>query len=479
MSEKVIDDVPPVTRQLAAFVAGSRWQDLPPEVRHGALAAAVNGVANMVGGAWDPCMDRFLAALDPFMGPRKARLPGRRQMVDVPAAAFLNAVSANVLDFDDTHLPSLVHPGATVLAPLLALAEEQPVTGQDLLHALALGMEVACRLGMALHPGHYEHGWHITTTCGVIGAAAGAARLLGLDAQQTAHALGIAANSAGGLIENLSSMAKSVGVGNASRNGLLAACMARAGVDAAPAALEGRFGLLQVTCDAPRFEAAAGGLGTRWEMLQRFAKPYPSCALSFPVIDGALELRARPGFMVANVERVLVRGNPLMLVRAGRASVRTGREAKLSVRHSVAIALLHGSAGVQDYLDATVNDPATVQLSARVDCEGDAALPAESALLRMQMKDGRVEEVHVRQGRGTPERPLSDAELNDKALGLLAFGAPSLPAEEVLAALWSLPACPDVRRLLALACPPAHADDRNSTDACAHGDAAARAAVHA
>lgn len=442
-----------LTSRLSEFVASSRWSDLPAAVQQDARRAAVNCVAGIVGGTHDPCMDRLLAAMTPFMGPRQATLPGRSERVDAPTAAFLNAVSANVLDFDDTHLPTLVHPGATVLPPLLALAELAPVSGAALLNAFAIGMEVACRLGLALHPGHYQRGWHITTTCGVLGAAAASARLLGLDARQTAHALGIAATSAGGLVENLSSMAKSVGVGSAARNGLMAALWAKEGIDAASTALEGPFGFLHVMGDRPDFEAAASGLGVRWEVLSRCSKPYPSCALSFPVIDATLDIRSRPAFRVSNVARVLVRGNPLMLVRAGRATVSTGREAKLSVRHSVAISLLNGSAGVQDYLDATVNDPVAVALSALVECEGDAALSPDSAVVRIEMKDGEIMESHVSQGRGTPARPLTDAELNEKALGLFAFGAPTLHAEDILPRLWAIDSLQDVGSLLAMTVP--------------------------
>lgn len=450
-------EIPPLTHIFSEFVAGSGWSDLPAAVQRDARRAAVNCIAGIVGGTHDPCMDRLLRAVSPFMGPCNATLPGRAQRVDAPTAAFLNAVSANVLDFDDTHLPTLVHPGATVLPPLLAIAELMPVSGSALLNAFAIGMEVACRLGMALHPGHYQRGWHITTTCGVAGAAAASARLLGLDARQTAHALGIAATSASGLVENLSSMAKSVGVGNAARNGFMAAFMAREGIDAASTALEGPFGFLRVSGESPDLDAAVSGLGVRWEVLNRCAKPYPSCALSFPVIDAALDIRSRPGFTTSKVARVAVRGNPLMLVRAGRATVSTGREAKLSIRHSVAICLLNGSAGVQDYLDATVNDPVAVQLSALVECEGDEAIPQDSALVRVEMTDGRVLESHVRQGRGTPARPLTDAELSEKALGLFAFGAPTLPAEDIVPALWTIDALPDMRSLLALTVPDSHA----------------------
>lgn len=443
-------DPPALTRIFAEFAAASRWTDLPQAVRADVRQATVNIIAATIGGTRDPCMDRLLAALNPFMGERVAVLPGRSERVDVPNAAFLNAVSANVLDFDDTHSPTLIHPGAIILPPLLALAETEQNSGVEVLHAFALGIEVACRLGKALHPQHYERGWHITTTCGVIGAALACAKLLGLDAARIGHAMGIAANTAGGLVENLSSMAKSVGVGNAARNGLLAAVMARAGIDAAATTLEGPFGFVRVMADHPNPEAALQGLGTQWEVFNKSAKPYPSCALAFPVIDAVLEIRSRPAFSVAATTRVVVRGSPLMLVRAGRATVATGREAKLSIRHCVAIALLNGSARVQDFLDSTVNDPTTVALAALVDCESDSTLSADAAIVAIHTRDGHVFEACVANGRGSPQRPLTDEELDAKARGLLAYGAPTLPADAIMAMLANLESLTDVGALMAL-----------------------------
>lgn len=398
-------------------------------------------------------MSYLLAALEPFMGPRIATLPGRNLRVDMPSAAFLNAVSANVLDFDDTHWPTIIHPGAPILPPLLALCSEMKVSGADLLNAFALGMEVECRLGITLHPTHYARGWHITSTCGTVGAAAAAAKLMGLDETRIMYAMGIAANCASGLVENLSSMAKSVGVGNAARNGLMAAYMAQAGVDAAATALEGPFGFLQVFGDHTSMEVARESLGTRWELLNQAPKPYPSCAVSFPVIDAILDIRSKPGFTVNDIAHVQVRGNPLMLVRAGRATALNGREAKLSIRHSVAIAMLNGRARVQDYMDSSINDPATAALALLVDSEADSAIKADAADVKVTMKNGTVFECSVTHSRGTPARPLKDEELSEKALGLLAYGAPNLPAQQLLDGFWSIDTLQDMRDLLAMTVP--------------------------
>ena len=137
------------------------------------------------------------------------------------SAAFVNAASGNVFDFDDTHHPTIIHPTAPVAPALFALAESQPMSGAALLHAFVLGVEVECRLGNAVSPWHYRRGWHITSTCGVFGAAAAVAKVLALDAEHIVWALGNASAQSSGLVETLGTMAKSIGVGAAARGGLV------------------------------------------------------------------------------------------------------------------------------------------------------------------------------------------------------------------------------------------------------------------
>ena len=172
-------------------------------------------------------------------GKPTATVIGYPQRLDILNAAFMNALNANVLEFDDTHMPTVIHPTSPVAPPLFALAEGTRVSGSALIEAFVLGVEVACRAGNSVSPGHYARGWHITATCGVMGAAAACSRLMGLSAGETAHAIGIAASQAAGLVENLPTGAKNIQVGNSARSGLLSALFARQGYTAAPQALEG------------------------------------------------------------------------------------------------------------------------------------------------------------------------------------------------------------------------------------------------
>jgi 2-methylcitrate dehydratase PrpD len=240
-----------LSRRLAAFVRDSAWENIPEAVRAHAAKAIFNGVGTALGGSSDPtivCLTNTLAA---FSAGDAATVIGHRVRRDVLTAAFLNAAAMNVFDFDDTHAGTIIHPTAPIAPVVLALAETRPVSGSQLLHAFVLGVEVTCRIGAAVSPGHYDRGWHITSTCGIFGAAVAAAKLLDLDEHEIVWALGNASAQASGLVETLGFMAKSAGVGNAARGGLLSALMARPGVEGPPRPLEVPRWFLKDCCDAP------------------------------------------------------------------------------------------------------------------------------------------------------------------------------------------------------------------------------------
>src|SRR5262245_29320262 len=162
---------PGVTQNLARFVVGTRWDDIPDPVRHEAKRALLNFFAVALAGCRTSPVEIALASLAEFSDCRQATVIGRSERMDALSAAFLNAAGANVFDFCDTHLPTVIHPTSPVAPALFALSELRPVTGSELLLAFILGFELQCRIGGAISPGHYAKGWHITSTCGVFGAA--------------------------------------------------------------------------------------------------------------------------------------------------------------------------------------------------------------------------------------------------------------------------------------------------------------------
>ena len=340
---------PGVSQTLARFVADTTWNDVPEKVRHEAKRALLNFFAVTIAGCRTEPVDLALASLAEFSGGRQATIVGRSERIDALSAAFLNAAGANVFDYCDTHLPTVVHPTSPVAPALFALAEMQRVSGPELLLAFVLGFEIECRVGGAVSPGHYPRGWHITSTCGVFGAAAGAAKLLGLDARQIVWALGNASTQSAGLCECLGWPAKSVSVGNAARNGLWSALLAQKGFAGPAEPIAGAQGFLAAMGEPPNWAALTEGLGKSWELNDNSIKPYPCGFVIHPLLDCALDWRRdHPADAVA---RVAIRGNPLLLQRTDRADVATGREAQVSLQHAVAAALYNQLAfkSVEDF----------------------------------------------------------------------------------------------------------------------------------
>jgi 2-methylcitrate dehydratase PrpD len=437
-----------VTRELAEFVAGSLWRDIPAAVRREGVRGLLNYVGCALGGSGDEAIGLAVRVLAPTFGAGRAGVIGRSERCDVLNAAFLNAASANVLEYDDTHLPTVMHPAAPVAPGLFALAEARGASGVELLHAFILGVEASCRVGNALMPHHYRRGAHITATCGIFGAAAAAGKLLGLDPVRMNWALGHAATQSAGLVESLGSMSKSIGVGNAARNGLAGALFAEAGVTAAESAIEGKYGFAVVAGDTVDLDKIIAGLGEQWEILANAYKPYPCGVVLFPVIDACLELRKRIAVPVDQIVRVTVRGHPLLRERTDRPDVADGRTAKVSLQHSVAVALLQGAAGIAQFTDAAVADPAVLALRARVSAEDDASVPVEAAVVEIHLADGSSLSERVKDGRGTPGRPMSDLELDAKVNECAAFGATFVDVSALIAAIRDIESMGDAAHIM-------------------------------
>jgi len=393
---------PGVTERLARLVTDTRWSDLPDQVSHQAKRSLMNFFAVALTGCRSETFEIALASLATFSGGKQAALVGRRERIDALSAAFLNAAGANVLDFCDTHVPTAIHPTAVIAPALLALGEMQRVSGRDLILAFVLGQEIACRIGLAMSPSHYNRGWHITSTCGVFGAAAGSGKLLGLDATHLVWALGNAAAQASGLCECLGTPAKSVGVGDAARNGLWSALLAAKGFAGPAEPLTGMQGYYNALAETPKLSLLTDGLGASWEIMKTAYKPYPCGFVVHPVLDCILEWRR--GNAKAVVTKVVVTGNPLLGIRTDRPNISTSGQSQVSVQHAVAAALITGKAGVEQFTDACVNDPAVVALRGKVEVVRDKASPPSPRRLRSSPPTAR--RTNWRRRRRAAARPI-------------------------------------------------------------------------
>ena len=441
---------PGITQSLSRFVVDTKWEDIPDKARHEAKRALMNFFAVAIAGCRTEPVELALETLSDFSGGKQAAVIGRRERIDALSAAFLNAAGANVFDYCDTHLPTVVHPTAPLAPALLALAELRRVTGRELLAAFVLGFEIECRVGAAVSPGHYPRGWHITSTCGVFGAAAGAARLLGLRAEQVAWALGAAAPQSAGLCECLGWPAKSVSVGNAARNGLLSALLAEKGFSGPAEPIAGAQGWLAAMGEPPNW-AAFEGLGRSWEVNENSIKPYPAGFVIHPLLDCALDWRRQnPG---ATVERVAVRGNPLLLQRTDRREVATGREAQVSLQHATAAALVLGKAGLEQFTDACVNDAAVKAMRRRIDVAADPAISTIAIEVDFFTADGKKHTTSTKAARGSTSNPLKDVEIEQKLVDEARSWRADHDIRPLIDAVWTLDKSDDVSTLAALTVP--------------------------
>jgi 2-methylcitrate dehydratase PrpD len=440
-----------VTQRLAQFVAETQWDALDAPVVHQAKRALMNFFAVALIGCREGAIETALQSLAGFSVGRQAAVIGRPERLDALSAAFLNAASANVLDFCDTHIPTVIHPTAPVAPALFALGEMSRVRGRDLILAFILGAEIECRIGLAISPSHYRRGWHITATCGVFGAAAGGGKLLALKTEPLVSALGIAATQAAGLCECLGTPAKSVGVGNAARNGLWAALLAAQGFAGPPEPLNGTQGYFHALAEPPQLSILTDELGDRWELMKTAFKPYPCGFVVHPVLDCVIDWRrAHPDVVV---EQVTVIGNPLLAARTDRPIISTSGQSQVSVQHAVAAALVTGKAGVEQFGEACVNDPRVVALRGKVAVKRDESFATTAAAVEIASADGKVHKLHQRAARGSDDNPMADADLEQKLREAVERVIPHNDVAALIEAIWTVDDCADIAKLTALTVP--------------------------
>jgi 2-methylcitrate dehydratase PrpD len=436
-----------ITKQLAAWVVGLKNEDIPQAVRTEGVRTFVNWLGCAVGGARHETVDRALEAVTLFSGEKRAQVIGRGERLDELHAALMNGISSHVLDYDDTHLKTIIHPAGPVASAILAVAETRAVSGRDFLSALIAGVEVECRIGNSVYPDHYDRGWHITGTAGVFGAAAATGRLLGLNETQMIWALGIAATQSSGLREMFGTMCKSFHPGRAAQNGAMAAFLAKAGFDSSMRSIEAPRGWANVLSTKQDYSEILGGLGQNWESALNTYKPYACGIVIHPAIDGCTQLRERLGDQVANIQSVALRTHPLVLELTGKKTPQTGLEGKFSVYHAAATALLHGDGTPTAFTDEMVRDPKIIALRDRVSAEADKAMHEDAVFITLTMQDGERIELDVPHAIGSLERPLTDAMISEK------FARQSSPVigEEKTTALinkaWALESTADMREL--------------------------------
>ncbi len=427
-----------VTELLADWIVAVSGAEIPAEVRREGLRTFVNWTGCAVGGARHETVDRAIAATLPFSGNATSTVLGRGEKLDALHAAFLNGISSHVLDFDDTHLKTIIHPAGPVASALLALSELRPMSGSDLLSAMIVGIEVECRIGNCVYPHHYDRGWHITGTTGVFGAAAAVGRAIGLSAQQMRWALGIAATQSAGLREMFGTMTKSFHPGRAAQNGAFAALLAEANFDSSEAAIEAPRGFANVMSDKQDYSEIVSGLGGHWEAGLNSYKPFACGIVIHPAIDGCLQLREEIGDKVNHIKSVMLKTHYLVLELTGKKTPRTGLEGKFSIYHAAACALLRGDGAPTAFTNEVVNLTEIIALRDKVTAVTNPNCHEASVDIDIVFDDGSQISRHVERAIGSSDVPLSDAQVDHKFITQSALVIGEEATGELLETCWNL-----------------------------------------
>ena len=441
-----------ITRELAALAVHSRYLALPDVVQRETARAFLNWVGCVLGGCHDPVVEIAVAAAAEAGGSPQASVIGHRLKTDMASAAFVNCLSSSILAFDDTHLATVTHPTGPVAAALFAYAEKHSISGEEFANALALGIEIECRMSnvLLMPPAQSNLGFFITGLTGPIGAAAAVARLMKLDEDRMTWAIGLAAAQASGFRSTHGSMAGGFVPAHAARCGVSAAMLASKGFTCSDATLEGPKGFVEVFSVGADLNHAVEGFGRHFELLSNAYKPYPCGIVIHPAIDACLEIAGQleEGEVPA---AVALRVNPLTLSLTDRPSPKTPLEAQISLYHWAAACFVKRSAGLAQMRQDCIEDPAMVAMRARISAVPDPALARDEAIAQVVLKNGTSLRVHVAHARGSIDRPMTDADLDDKfaaqADGVLSQG----PRDRLLGLCRSVAALRDVGQDIAAA----------------------------
>jgi aconitate decarboxylase len=438
------------TRGLAEFISGLRYEQIPSEVRTRLKLLMLDSLGCALFGAgleWSRILRRTLAAVDTSRG---ASLWGTDEQLSAPHAALINGTAVQGFELDDVHRQGVLHVGAVTLPALFAAIETMAgrtaggFTGRDLLRAAVAGYEVGPRVGMCMGQEHIGQGWHSGATVGVFSAAAGASAALGLGADATVHALGIAGTQSAGLMAaQYGAMVKRMHAGRSAQSGLYGALLAREGFTGIADVFESEYGgfcsTFSRSLDRFRLEELTAGLGERWETMRISLKFYSCVGSNHTTLDAIRTMQARHPFGPEEVERIVVHGSQVTMDHVGWKYRPEGlTSAQLNLPFCVATLLIEGDCFVDQFSDAIVADKARMALAQRVEVQHDAGITARGSRFRhmvrvvVHLRDGTRLEETVEAPRGSESSFASEADVVAKFMELATHAVPPPAAERIV-----------------------------------------------
>jgi 2-methylcitrate dehydratase PrpD len=399
----------------------TKYENLPPEVVDATKKEILDLLGVALGGANQPGATHVCALVKEWGGKEESSIIGSRQKVPAPNAAQANATMAHALDFDDVHEAAVMHPGIASIPVVLAVGEAQGrLSGKDLITSTALGVDMMCRLALATTPGKspIDLGWHLTSVFGFMGAAATAARVMGLDEESIVHAIGIGYHQCGGNGQCVKdgALAKRLGPGFAIKGGITAALLAKAGVTGAKNSLEGEWGFYRqyMHGDYSR-EILTADLGKRFEGVNVAIKPYPCCRGIHPAIDASLALALEENIQSTDIKEIVLSvtdAHMALLCQPldAKCTPRSPVDAQFSIPWGVASAIVGKRVGLDDFTGDAIKNHEVLDVTRKMRVEVDNGLHKpgpEPTRVKVITKEGRAFTRVVENPLGSLERPMS------------------------------------------------------------------------
>jgi len=439
-----------VTRELAQYVAQTGYENIPGEVRKMAKLCLLDWLGVTLGALREDLSPILQELTVEMGGESQASILGTGRKTNVLFASLVNGSLSHALDFDDVHIDSFAHPSVTLAPAVLAVGEQKRASGEELITAFVLGFEAETRVGAAAGRTHYDKGWHATSTTGRFGAAAGAAKILGLDAAQIVNAFGIAGTQSGGVRQVFGTMCKPFHAGKAAMDGVLAALLAGKGFTSSDSMIEGKFGFLDIFSPEPKPEKVMEGAGRDFTIMNVGFKPYASCAGTHTTIDAVKDIRSREKLAADDVLAIELELAKLPLDAAGIVEPGKALEGKFSVYHCAALAFLEGTVGENQFTDEKVNSPEIVSLRKRVKAKLNPDFKMMDAKVTVVTRDGRRIESFVSNSKGLPGNRMTVAEMEEKFMGLATMVLPRENAVKLIEKINNLENVKDVNEIISL-----------------------------
>lgn len=402
-----------MTRDLADFVWGVKFEEFPRECVDAARRCLMDWLGVAVAGSRE-AMTSILLDIMQTGGHEQATVLGRGLKTSIESATLINGAMSHVLDLDDLYHPAHIHASATLLPPILSIAENDHRSGKDLITAYVAGFEVEARIGELTGAALLEKGWHPTACLGAFGAATAVGKLLGLTPDQLVHALGIAVTNASGMVVAFGSMSKSLQVGKSASHGLLAARLAQKGFTGPPEPIGGEKGFLRTYLSLSDNHELTSGLGKGYRVTEDSFKLYASCGATHAAIDAVLEIRKKHELKMENITDISCEVWPLALRVCSHPKPETGLQGKFSVPHCVAVALIDGQVGQEQFRDARVKNDDVKAIREKISVFPNEAFDDRRAFVTIRTEDGKRYEQKTECVKGNPGNPIGLSDLENK-----------------------------------------------------------------